>query len=118
MRRIATAAAAILVAAALAPSAAWAGEVTTHVVSRTTGVEIVSSVLSQVRGVEFGSSSATVTVEVEGGTREIGVTTDQLGSGGPVTQKSSADITSLLAVPVLLGAAIRFLRFVGRLGSM
>ena len=118
MKRMAMTAAVALVLVALAPSAAWAGEMTTHVVSRTSGAEIATALLSKVRDVELGSSSATVTVDADGEVRQIGVSAGQLDGQTPLQGETTTGLAKLIAVPFMLGTGIRFLRFLSRLGSM
>lgn len=117
MKRAVMLAVTLLLTVAIAPSMAFAGEVTSHVVSRTDGVEILRQMVGQFRGLEVGATAATLTVDVDGTQRPV-----RIGMGGSGTSAGegagpNSGFLTLAAMPFLAGALLRLLRFLARLGA-
>lgn len=116
--RIASVVAAAALATALAPGVGLAGEatVTTTVVSRVSGAE---AFIEHVRRVEVGSDGAVFVMDVEGAEHEVevdlgGITDDVKGR----LLDDKTDLVDLAVVPVAVGAVLRFLGYLLRLGQL
>ena len=117
MKRAAVFAAALLLVLAVAPGLAFAGEVTSRVVSRTDGVELVRQMIGQFRGLEVGATAATLTVDVDGTQRPVGIGLGGSGMGTGPGAGSGSGLLTLAVMPFLAGALVRLLRFLSRLGG-
>lgn len=105
---------AVVILAAMLPSAALASTSSSQVVARTSGAEIVSQVLSQVEKIDIGSGGATVTVMVAGRAHDVRI--DYGGAtGGHSDPAQRSGLMQLAAFPFVAGAFLRLLRFLAEI---
>ena len=101
---------------ALAPTTAVASPlVTSHVVARTSGVEIAGQVLSRMRGVQLSASGATVTPDVAGHAQPVHVDFGEVTKG--LDGAKGPGLFALAMFPVAAGVFFRMVRFLTGLGK-
>lgn len=117
MRRSAIAGIVLLAALLAAPATAGAApRVTTHVVGRTSGVEIAGQLLGHLSAVNLGSGSATVTLDVDGHRRPVRVEFGELAKGAGHASGRGLSLVALAAMPLVAGVFFRAVRFLSSLG--
>lgn len=111
-------AAALFALIALTPRAACASpSVSTHVVARTSGVEIAAQVLSHLKDVSIGTGEATVTLSIGGHDRPVRVGFGELGRGAAAHGGlKGLDLAALAAMPIVAAMFFRAVRFLTQLG--
>jgi hypothetical protein len=115
MKRWATAAVVVLSCLGfMLPSQAFGNHTTTRVVSTVSGAQIASEMLAQLKGVQVGSTSATVTVGAAG---QVSPVRFEFADVARSVEEQPGGWLTLAAIPMVGGAAIRFLSFLAKLGG-
>jgi hypothetical protein len=98
----------------MVPIQAFGAVTRTQVVSTVSGAQIASELVGQFRGMQLGATGATITVGAGGRTSPIHIEFSDVTRS---VEREPGGWLTLAAIPMVGGAAIRFLSFLAKLGG-